>query len=383
MKAMDESFKNACQGRDVGGKVRAWHDIGWNNGVAYAHSPQQAADMAELVKERDALEQTLQNQPPLDETVQIGQSCRVYSVEYVDKLKLDSEVACADVHAMREEVQKLEARLSRVYDERNALVITVANLALAAGYKAGWGMDSNEQSDPEWRTVVYVQFPGVTYTDTWQGGQLVVPNFQLSWHMAPGWQTAAQANLPQFDGQWDGSFLGREPANYVGQVPSVPHMSQITSVTLDCDQMSAAQVIALAPCFENSPTGRIVERADTGEHIADVWHEGSKSFYRATLHEKLTPEQVQAEPPEVAMASQNVEPDKTQKAAARLKTLIDLCGHVQNGSDTTVKLFQDDATGACFVRTGDDIPAKRSWWGASFGEAIDNAEKDRAKWEQS
>jgi len=34
------------------------------------------------------------------------------------------------------------------------------------------------------------------------------------------------------------------------------------------------------------------------QQIADVWHEGSKSFYRAQLLEKLTPEQALHDPTE-------------------------------------------------------------------------------------
>lgn len=195
VKAIDDSFAKEmakCQyGEDERNDARAWHDIGWNNALAYAHSPQQAAEMGEL------------------------------------QAKLHSA----------------EERLARVYDERNAMAISIARLALAAGYKAGWGTDNDENKkwDKYWRTVVYVQFDGVT------PDELDAEHYpmQLSWHMPPDWQTAAQALLPKFDGQWDGSFLGREPAKYVGHVPSVPHLSQVTGVTLALEQMGAAQLVAL------------------------------------------------------------------------------------------------------------------------------------------
>lgn len=52
----------------------------------------------------------------------------------------------------------------------------------------------------------------------------------------------------------------------------------------------------------------------------------------------------------------------------RLKGLRELMGYVQNGSDATVTLFQDDATSTYFVQAG-----KLSEFDDSFNGAIDKA----------
>lgn len=48
-----------------------------------------------------------------------------------------------------------------------------------------------------------------------------------------------------------------------------------------------------------------------------------------------------------------------------LKGLESLCGFVQNGSDTVIKLFQDDATRAWFCKVGN-----KDYWAPSFRGAI-------------
>jgi len=53
----------------------------------------------------------------------------------------------------------------------------------------------------------------------------------------------------------------------------------------------------------------------------------------------------------------------------RWRKLVRCCGYIQDGSDTTVSLFQDDATKTCFVKVG-----SQSFFGSdggSFEEAID------------
>lgn len=60
--------------------------------------------------------------------------------------------------------------------------------------------------------------------------------------------------------------------------------------------------------------------------------------------------------------------ERNARDAKLLKGLIDLCGYVQNGSDVTVKLFQDDATRTWFVCSG-----KRSWFADTPRKAIDAA----------
>jgi len=56
----------------------------------------------------------------------------------------------------------------------------------------------------------------------------------------------------------------------------------------------------------------------------------------------------------------------------RWKQLQELCGYVQDGSQTTVKLWQDDATRTYHVTIG-----KVSYCGNSFSEALDKAIRAR------
>jgi hypothetical protein len=52
----------------------------------------------------------------------------------------------------------------------------------------------------------------------------------------------------------------------------------------------------------------------------------------------------------------------------RLRCLRDLCGFVENGSSTVVKIFQDDATRTWFVEVGG-----KSYFAGSFHSAVDAA----------
>lgn len=58
-------------------------------------------------------------------------------------------------------------------------------------------------------------------------------------------------------------------------------------------------------------------------------------------------------------------------AVKRMKGLRELLGYVQNGSDTTVKIFQDDATYTFHVKVG-----SRLYWGDTFEQALDAAIAD-------
>ncbi len=44
--------------------------------------------------------------------------------------------------------------------------------------------------------------------------------------------------------------------------------------------------------------------------------------------------------------------DQLSRATTRLKTIQMACGYVGNGSSTTVKIFQDDATGCWHMQSG-------------------------------
>ena len=57
-----------------------------------------------------------------------------------------------------------------------------------------------------------------------------------------------------------------------------------------------------------------------------------------------------------------------RKAVQTLESLRELMGYVQNGSDETVSLFQDDATMDFMLRVG-----KKTYWGNSLENVIDKA----------
>lgn len=62
------------------------------------------------------------------------------------------------------------------------------------------------------------------------------------------------------------------------------------------------------------------------------------------------------------------------------KGLRRLMGYVENGSSTSVKLSQDDATRDFFVTVGSDVPRVRRqapyWFGSSLDQALEKAIKD-------
>ena len=57
-----------------------------------------------------------------------------------------------------------------------------------------------------------------------------------------------------------------------------------------------------------------------------------------------------------------------RKAVQTLESLRKLMGYVQDGSDTTVSLFQDDATMDFMLRVG-----KKTYWGLSLENVIEKA----------
>lgn len=59
-----------------------------------------------------------------------------------------------------------------------------------------------------------------------------------------------------------------------------------------------------------------------------------------------------------------------RKAVQTLNSLRKLMGYVQNGSDETVYLFQDDATMDYILRVG-----KKTYWGFSLENVIEKAFK--------
>ncbi|MNO50337.1 hypothetical protein D3C76_407090 [compost metagenome] len=85
-------------------------------------------------------------------------------------------------------------QLNELYRQRNNLAIAFCKAALAAGWRAGRGIDTSKPDGDEWANVIYVVLPGDT---------------QVSWHIAPS-EVHLLENIPEFDGKWDGTFIARD-----------------------------------------------------------------------------------------------------------------------------------------------------------------------------
>lgn len=99
--------------------------------------------------------------------------------------------------AMEFEREQAKHRLNEVYAQRNALAVAFAKAAIAAGWKAGRGVDSGFSGfnvDPAWANVVYVQLPD---------------GRQVSWHVSPDCAHMV-TGLPAFPDSWDGTYVGRD-----------------------------------------------------------------------------------------------------------------------------------------------------------------------------
>ena len=111
-------------------------------------------------------------------------------LEDARKLRQGWDKADERIDKQAAEITRLRAKVDAVYSERNRLAAAFARMALAAGFKAGKGVDPDETKWP------------VVYVDT--------PNGQVSWHIAESDQDVLEG-LPQYDGEWDGTFTAREP----------------------------------------------------------------------------------------------------------------------------------------------------------------------------
>lgn len=89
----------------------------------------------------------------------------------------------------------MKDQLNAVYSQRNELAVAFALAAIEAGWNAGRGFDMDMPGADvnDWGHVVYVDTPGG----------------QVSWHIAPD-DVHLLAPLPQYDGEWDGTFRARE-----------------------------------------------------------------------------------------------------------------------------------------------------------------------------
>lgn len=97
-------------------------------------------------------------------------------------------------------IESLDDRVSKlvqIYTERNNCAIALVKAAIAAGWKAGRGTDP--VAVESWSNVVYIDLPN---------------GKQVSYHISPD-QAHLLEGLPAYDGQWDGTYVGRDP-NWAG-----------------------------------------------------------------------------------------------------------------------------------------------------------------------
>lgn len=93
-------------------------------------------------------------------------------------------------------------QINELYRQRNNLAIAFCKAALAAGRKAGRGIDTSKDDGDPWENVVYVVLPGDT---------------QVSWHTAPS-EVHLLDGIPEFEGNWDGAFTARNK-NWPNAIP--------------------------------------------------------------------------------------------------------------------------------------------------------------------
>jgi hypothetical protein len=64
-------------------------------------------------------------------------------------------------------------------------------------------------------------------------------------------------------------------------------------------------------------------------------------------------------------------PEQTRKAQLYTWLTSELAGSTRDGSETTIRLYQDDATHTKHVQVG-----KKDYWGNTWGQAIQKAHDD-------
>lgn len=68
--------------------------------------------------------------------------------------------------------------------------------------------------------------------------------------------------------------------------------------------------------------------------------------------------------------------EKLALAQRRMDALRAMCGHVEDGSDETIAIFQDDATHEWCLRIGSVLKAKQRFYAPTFEGVIDAALAD-------
>lgn len=114
----------------------------------------------------------------------------------------------------------------------------------------------------------------------------------------------------------------------------------------------------------------------------EAWFLANNPSWEITPEEKRSGQyiferaNIQVEAYLAALASPEVQ--ALRKDAERLEALIALCGYVEDGSDSVVRIFQDDATREWVVRIGGPMDGA-IFHGPSPRAAIDAAMEERKK----
>lgn len=120
---------------------------------------------------------------------------------------------------------------------------------------------------------------------------------------------------------------------------------------------------------------RVVSCPDCNKELKKIRQRNSRDGH-ARMVERKQREQVAAD--EIAEAKQR----QVERDAESFRKLRECCGFVENGSEQTVRIFQDDATRGWIVKCGDEriissVPPMyskpRSYHAGSLNEAIDMA----------
>lgn len=113
---------------------------------------------------------------------------------------------------------------------------------------------------------------------------------------------------------------------------------------------------------------QVIQRGDqiASAHKLTGWDRAKFHSYFQALIELMMPEPVQ-------VVNQAVtEFEELQRQAAAYLNLRKLCGHVENGTDTVVTVFQDDATKQWWVKVGTSN-RRKDYYDASLTRALQDA----------
>jgi hypothetical protein len=173
----------------------------------------------------------------------------------------------------------------------------------------------------------------------------------------------------------------RELADYVEQAPPVQYEQEAAKTMLE-----AADALEAAPAVPEEWRKALIDaQVSLDPNCETRWCQTYKHLLAAPEASDNDPQLPSRK--EWEKSADNLEGrrflDMTEDdKAACFDMIIELCGHVENGTNQTVKIFQDDATRTWHIAVGHG-PDKNSWWGNSLPqlfevvkEALERGAKD-------